>query len=191
MIFKHLVPRRITEPWEVEVMRRIFNLTLADLATRPLQPRDEHSQQRWWSALDKTRTVAHLYSPIAMPWHFVAFSLVQWKDRGIATPMFAIHPDWQHRGYGREIIDHYLEVANGPLAGSALKSNAAIMHLNKRAGWQTVSETETVAHLYHPGVPTQSDRSEARQREIYEAILDYHGIVTTTSVPATDVEVIE
>src|SRR5438128_10450650 len=169
MTFKLLTPRRISEPWEVEVMRRIYNLAVPDLATRPLSPRVEHSQQKWWACLDKSRVTAHLYHPVAMPWRFVAFSLVQWKERGIATPMFAIHPDWQHRGYGREIIDHYLEVANGPLAGSALKSNAAIMHLNEKAGWRVVSEADGVVQLYHPGIAPQND---ARQREIYAAILD-------------------
>ncbi len=165
-----LVPRRISEPWEVERMRQIFNATIDDLATVKLEPKSEGDQQRWWQAMDQSRVVAFLYAPVAAPWRFVAFSMLQWKPNGVVTPLFAVDPEWHGFGYGREIIDHYLHVANGPLAGSALKSNEAIMHLNKQAGWQVVSEDERVVKLYHPGVNPGS-----RDEEILKEILRYHG----------------
>jgi len=168
-----LTAHRITEPWQVERMRQIYNETLPDLATRPgLTPRTEAAQQEWWSEVHD-HAVAHLYSPITEPWKFVAFSLVQWKPGGIVTPLFAIETAWQGRGLGRQIIDHYLKIANAPLAGSALTSNRAIMHLNERAGWQQLAERDGVALLYHPG-PHPTD--DARQREIFDAIMEYHGL---------------
>jgi GNAT superfamily N-acetyltransferase len=158
---QQLIAHPVTEPHQVERMRQIYNDTIDDLATTPLVKLNEYEQQDWWRERE-VGTRAWLYAPIVTPWRMVAFCLLTQRN-GFVTPLFAIDPMWHGRGYGKEIIQHYLTEAKGPLAGSALKKNAAIMHLNQQAGWQVLSETEEVVNLYHPG-----------REECFDSIVAYH-----------------
>jgi GNAT superfamily N-acetyltransferase len=152
-------------------MRQIFNATLPALSTIPLTAKSAEEQQAWWNGRDPALVRGFLYSPVAWPWEMVAFSLLTQRD-GFTTPLFAIDPAWQGRGYGAEIIRHYIAEARGPLAGSALRANAAISHLNAKAGWIEVGGDTKVAQLYHPGAV--EDRDATRQQEIYDSIMEYH-----------------
>lgn len=167
-----LIPHPIREPIQVELMRQIFNAIRSDMETISYIPEiSEQKQKIWWTSLDHSKVKAFLYTPVDEPWYFVAFSVVQ-KKGDFTTPMFGVVPAAHGRGYGREIIKHYLEVANGPLAGSQRKDNGAIRHLNQELGWQIVGETEEAELLYHSGII----KNDPRQEEIYEEILRYHGV---------------
>jgi RimJ/RimL family protein N-acetyltransferase len=122
-------------------------------------------QQAWWRNIDHKRVQVHLYSPIEQPWEIVAFSMV--TDRGdFCTPMFAVSNTWWGKGYGEEIIRHYLALAEGkPLRGEQLTLNPAIQHLNKKLGWLIVAERDGTQFLVHPN---------GRQQEIYDEIIRYN-----------------
>ena len=175
---KKLIAHRLTRdshPALIEELRLIYNENIGDLATHPLQWLAPEVQQEWWKNLDHPNVVVHLYSPVETPWVIVAFSKVTFRLGGYATPQFAIAKGYWGRGWGSEIIAHYLQVANRPLYGEQLVANAAICHLNKRFGWRIIETEAGVDYLYHPGVstPEQADMFN-RQQEIYDEIIRYH-----------------
>lgn len=159
----HAMP--ITEDWQVEIMRRIYNDCLPDLATKPLAEVGEQEQQDWWKAKDKMRTKAFLYIHQT---NIVAFSLLQQKGH-FWTPLFGIHRFHRGKGFARKIIQHYISEAEGPLAGEALVENRIINKLNLEAGWKQVgSRGDDVLLLYHQGRDPSQDA--------YDEILRYHGV---------------
>lgn len=170
----HLKSSPVSEPWQVEIMRHIYNDNLDMLATKPIPHQSYEGQQAWWSA-NKDKVRAFLYEPLDRPGKFVAFLAL--TDRGgFCTPIIALQKEEWNRGYGRELIGDYIEKANGPLAGSQLQSNGAICHLNRKVGWKIIGENMQpngkVDLLYHPGVNSgQSD-----QKHVFETILRFHGL---------------
>lgn len=165
----------ISEPWQVEIMRHIYNDNLDMLATRPLEHNDYHAQQAWWKT-NKDHLRGFLYEPIDRPGKFVAFLVL--TDRGeFDTPIVAIQKEEWGRGYGQEIINDYIQKANRPLAGSQLQSNGAICHINSKVGWQivgtrTLDNGQRIDLLYHPGINPAIENPE----EIRNVILKYHGL---------------
>lgn len=164
---KDLIATRLTQdshPALIERMRVLFNANIDSLATKPLSLQTSRSQYDWWRSLDHTKVTFHIYSPKEWPWEIVAFSMV--TDRGdYCSPMFAISNLWWGRGYGEQIIQHYLLVADEkPLQGEQLASNGAICHLNEKLGWLVVREENGVQYLRHPN---------NRQQEIYDEIIRY------------------
>ena len=161
----------ISEPWQVEIMRHIYNDNLDMLATKPLPRQSYEGQQAWWAA-NKHKLKAFLYEPVDRPGKFVAF-LVLTDRGGFYTPIIALQKEEWNRGYGKELIADYIEKANSPLAGSQLQSNGAICHLNRKVGWQVIGEQETpqgkIDLLYHPGANPQQKDSE----KIFEDIMSF------------------
>lgn len=172
---KKLKSIRISEPWQVELMRHIYNDNLDMLSTRPLQANDYDAQQKWWNE-NKHKLRGYLYEPIDRPGKFVAFLVL--TDRGnFDTPIIAIQKEEWGAGYGQEIINDYIEKANRPLAGSQLQSNGAICHINKKVGWQivghrTLENGQVIDLLYHKGVNPSVENPE----KIYQEILKYHSL---------------
>ncbi len=168
-----LIARTVREPWEVEVMRQIYEKTLPWLeqSGRPLPRRTPIEQQNWW--FDREVGMhAHLYTTVDEPWEFIAFSLVQEKGEYFSTPLFGILPEHHGKGYGEVILRNYLRVAGGPLAGSDRIDNPAITKLNDRNGWQVIGITDDgVRKLYHPGVAPFPDEMQ----HAYDEICRYHG----------------
>ena len=166
-----LISLRITEPWQVEIMRTIYNDNLDMLATMPIPYRTYEDQQNWWKQNNKILK-AFLYKKAESPDSFVAFLVL--SDRGgFYTPIMAIKKEEWGKGLAKEIIPDYIEKAGGPLAGSQLQSNGAICHLNKINGWQIVDKidqpTGAIDLLYHPGInPNVPDREV-----IYLEIIEY------------------
>ena len=145
---------RILDSWQVEVMRQIYNENLDSLATKPLPYRTCAAQQQWWDE-NKHSLRAFLYEPTDRPSTFVGFLLL--RDRGgFCTPIIALRKEEWGKGYGKELINDYLQKSDGPMAGSQLVSNAMICHLNKKAGWRVLGEREEqngmVQLLFHPGL---------------------------------------
>ena len=168
-IENRLLAVRVLEPWAVEVMRNLYQSCKPWLeVSGPLPNRTAEEQQAWWNEMPHPK-VAYLYVDIDKPWEFIAFSIIQRKG-SFSTPIFAIHPAQHRRGLGEVILRHYLQVADGPLAGSDKLSNGAIVHLNDRNGWQVLEIQDGVRKMFHPGVHND------RQQEIYDEIMRYHGI---------------
>lgn len=168
----------ISEPWQVELMRNIYNDNLDMLSTHPLPYQTYESQQQWWSD-NREFLQAYLYEPIDRPGKFVAFLVL--RDRGgFKTPIIAIQKEEWGNKYGQEIIADYIVKANSPLAGSQLQSNGAICHINKKVGWQIWGQKEepagTVDLLYHPGLNT----SLHNNKSIINGVLDYLNLDKTT-----------
>jgi len=167
-----LVAHTVLYPWQVEIMRQIYNATLPWLeqSGRPLPHRAEVDQQNWWFDSEIPMT-AHIYTTVDEPWKFIAFSLIQFKEDRFSTPLFGILPEAHGNGYGEVILRHYLEIAGGPLAGSDRIDNPAITKLNDRNGWKVIGITDGVRKLFHPGVePTEDEMQHA-----YDEICRYHG----------------
>lgn len=161
----------IIDSWQVEVMRHIYNDNLDSLATKPLPYRNYEEQQQWWTS-NKHQIKGFLYEPIEIPDTFIGFLIL--RDRGgFQTPTIAIRKEYWGNGYGKELVFDYLEKADGPLAGSQLKSNSAICHLNSKAGWQIIGEKVEVNGpvdlLYHPGLKN----SHQIEPEVFASILKY------------------
>lgn len=139
----HTIP--IVAMEQVLVLRRIYNENREALATVPLPERTEEEQRDWWCLLDHSRVRLWL--------HFegeevIGFSML--TDRGgFETPMFAIAKEHQRKGYARAFIEHYLQKATSPLAGSQLVSNERICRLNAMYGWQVMWERGGVQYLYN------------------------------------------
>ena len=153
-MMKQLKYEIISTPSQVESMRLIYNDNLDMLSTKPIPRREYQGQQDWWHE-NKHALKAFLYERLDQPGKFMAFLVI--RDRGgFFTPILAIDKSAWGKGFGREIIHDYLELAGGPLAGSQLKSNRAICYLNSQFGWQVIGskqeEAGEVELLYHPGI---------------------------------------
>jgi|GEM_PF-1199552 len=161
-----LISIQVTSEDHVEKMRHLYNENLNMLATMPLPYRKYDEQQSWWNE-NKQNIKAFLYAPVENPNNVIAFSAL--TNRGaFVTPIFAIQKkDWGN-GFGKEIIMDYLRQANGPLAGSQLKSNTAICHLNSKVGWEILDtvlvDGKEVDLLYHPGInPSLKNQNDVRE----------------------------
>lgn len=163
-----LISHRITEPWQVEIMRTIYNDNLDMLATMPIPYRTYEDQQHWWEQNNKLLK-AFLYEKADDPGSYIAF-LVLTNRGGFYTPIMAIKKEEWGKGFAKEIIPDYIEKADGPLAGSQLQSNGAICHLNKKNGWQIVDKVElptgAIDLLYHPGINPNVPDKESIYLEI-------------------------
>lgn len=168
---KQLRSIMVQEPWQVELMRHIYNDNLDMLSTKPLPYRTYEAQQEWWNE-SKSYLKAYLYEPIDRPGKFVAFLVLRDRD-GFFTPTIAIQKEEWGKKYGQEIIYDYIEKANAPLAGTQLQSNKAICHTNKKVGWIILGETEQEAGkidlLYHPGINPAAKPT----MDIFAAIMRY------------------
>lgn len=164
----------ITECWQVELMRHIYNDNLDMLGTKPLPYRSYEEQQEWWGE-NKSYLRAFLYEPLSKPGKFVAFLVLRIR-KGFCTPTIAIQKEEWGSGYGQEIVRDYIEKAKGPLAGTQLQSNLAICHINKKVGWEILGESVQINGkidlLFHPGVNSDSPCT----RETLENILIYLGM---------------
>lgn len=161
----------VTEPWQVELMRCIYNDNLDMLSTKPLPYRSYEEQQLWWAENEKNMK-AYLYEPVSKSGKFVAFLVLRVRD-GFFTPTIAIQKEEWGSGFGQEIVRDYIEKANGPLAGTQLQSNAAICHINKKVGWIIVGEGSLpngkVDLLYHPGINPENECTH----QVFMNILNY------------------
>lgn len=147
----------------VEVLRNLYNSSIPYF-TKPLNANTWDQQHEWWMKLDFSKVQIHLYSRRSHPWEIIAFSML--TDHGdYVSPVFGVTAQYHGQGYGSEIIEHYLQLANGkPLRGAQLKSNGPICTLNRRMGWRVVSEDDDVQYLEHPN---------NREQEIYDEIVRY------------------
>lgn len=149
-----LKSHQVGEPWQIELMRCIYNENLDMLSTHTLPNRSYVEQQEWWKE-NNSKLQAFLYEPYDKPGKFVAFLLL--RDRnGFTTPTIAIQKEEWGSGYGQEIVKDYIRKANGPIAGSQLQRNKAICHINAKYGWQILGESgegnKKIDLLYHPGI---------------------------------------
>ncbi|MEY8589064.1 hypothetical protein [Phocaeicola sartorii] len=160
----------ITEPWQVELMRCIYNENLEWLSTHTLPYRTYEDQQEWWQK-NSRQVKAFLYEPFDKPGKFVAFLLLRIRD-GFCTPTIALQREEWGSGYGQEIVHDYIEKADGPIAGTQLQNNEAICHINKKVGWQILGETgegdKRIDLLYHPGINELNKCSEGTFLKILE-----------------------
>lgn len=158
---------RITTIYHVDEMRKIYNDNLDTLATMPLPYRSFDEQQKWWN--DNSNILEGYLYKDSNSCNYFAFSLL--TNRGnFKTPIIAIKKDYWGNGYGKEIIIDYINKACSPLAGSQLKSNGAICHLNKKLGWEIVGEalqpTGIIDLLYHPGIDKSKSTNDVRSEII-------------------------
>lgn len=144
----------IHEAWQVELMRCIYNENLDMLSTHPLPYRTYEEQQLWWNE-NKGEIKAFLYEPYAKPGKYVAFLLLRVR-KGFCTPTIAIQREEWGSGFGQEIVHDYIKKANGPIAGTQLRANKAICHINSKVGWQIIGQKgegdKSIDLLYHPGI---------------------------------------
>lgn len=166
-----LKAHKVSEPWQIELMRHIYNDNLDMLSTKPLPYRTYEEQQKWWNE-SKHFLSAYLYEPLIKPGKFVAFLVLRKRD-GFYTPTIAIQKEEWSSGFGQEIVNDYIEKANAPLAGTQLQSNKAICHINNKVGWQIIGENEQsggmVDLLFHPGLNPAFDNNN----DIIINILNY------------------
>jgi GNAT superfamily N-acetyltransferase len=158
----------VSEPWQVEVMRQIYNSCL-DGYTKRLTPRNEKDQQDWWRTQGPETIWAYLYLPVEEPWKFIGFSCIRKHGDGAMSPIMGVKPGERGHGYGKAIVRHYISTVDGPLVGEALAGNDAINTINEELGWKVVGEVDGVLKLFHPR-HTPKDR----QDEIYREIVEYH-----------------
>lgn len=161
-------PAPVTTPHQIEAMRLILNECL-EFMTKPMAPVTLEQQIDWWKTLPLRvlRFKAFTYES-DRDFGIVAFSLLQWKKNGTITPLFGITKSARGHGIAREIIQHYLSEADGPLHGEQLVSHAAICKLNAEAGWEIVAQVGDVQHLYHP--------NQKRTLPDYQGMLEYWGV---------------
>ena len=168
---KKLKRIKVTTPHHVELMRVIYNENIDMLSTHKLLYRTYEEQQAWWLDASK-HSVAYLYQPYSKPGKYVAFLLLRKRD-GFSTPTIAIQEEEWGSKYGQEIVQDYIKLANGPLAGSQLQINKKICHINEKFGWKIIGEQGEgelkIDLLYHPGVNKHVQCS----REIFSNILSY------------------
>lgn len=161
----------VKEPWQIELMRCIYNDNLDMLSTHSLPYRTYEEQQNWWQK-NKKYLRAFLYEPIAKPGKFVAFLVLRVRE-GFCTPTIAIQKEEWGSGYGQEIIHDYIKKADGPIAGTQLQCNGAICHINQKVGWRILGESgegdKKIDLLFHPGVNPANQCTE----EVLVNILRY------------------
>lgn len=158
-----LVPSPVTTFGDVEAMRVIFN-ACREFMTKPFEPITIEQQAKWWKELPNTvrRYKAFIYREDG---EIVAYSLLQWHNDGRITPLFGISASARGHNLARQIIQHYLAEADGPLYGEELSSHKAIIKLNKEAGWKLLREENGVRYLYHP--------NDKRTYPDYRGMVDY------------------
>lgn len=156
------------ETHHLEAMRLILNECL-EFMTKPMGPVTREQQQDWWQTLPLRvlRFKAFVYEH-PRDYGIVAFSLLQWKKNGTITPLFGITKSARGQGIARQIIQHYLAEADGPLHGEQLATHTAICKLNEEAGWQITAQVGNVQYLYHP--------NQKRSLPDYQGMLEYWGI---------------
>jgi GNAT superfamily N-acetyltransferase len=156
----------VTDLAQVEIMRQIFNECLPFM-TKPFDQVTFQEQQTWWKSLHLKvlRWKAFLYKQDGL---VVAYSLLQWHHDGRITPLFGIRKEARGKNLARQIIQHYLREADGPLHGEERSDHAAIIKMNQEAGWQLLREEKGVRYLYHP--------NEKREYPDYKGMLEYWGI---------------
>jgi len=156
--------REIESFEDFEYVRNLYNASLADLATKPLEPSTLEDQITWYFRAQPEVMIGmnHEYRPVGF------FALTPRVYGDFHTPIFVIHPDHRGKGYARHFIQGYISHASTPLAGSQLKSNKVICRLNEEIGWQIVAERDGVQYLYHPG-GTQMAQTNARRYAMREA----------------------
>lgn len=151
---------------QVEEMRLIYNENLDYLATKPLPYREYEDQQNWWNT-NKESLKAFLYEPIDRLGVTIGFLVLRQRS-GFQTPIIALKREEWGSGYGMQLVYDYIDKADGPLAGSQLKSNKAICHINKKVGWKVLEERETaegvIELVYHPG--------KAPDRKVQDVVSD-------------------
>ncbi len=161
----------VTEKWQVELMRHIYNDNLEMLSTHPLPYREYQEQQDWWEE-NKKHLRVYLYEPIEKPGKFVAFLVLRIRE-GFCTPTIAIQKEEWGSGYGQEIVNDYIIKADGPIAGSQLQCNKAICHINNKVGWQIIGESGEgelkIDLLYHAGI----NKENKCTKEVFLNILKY------------------
>ena len=137
----------VSTPQELEAMRCIFNFCIPFM-TKPFSPITPEQQGKWWSELQKTHYKAFVYRDSTGK--IVAYSLLQWHKDKSTSPLFGIAEGEQGHNYAREIIQHYLSEAGGPVAGEELSSHTAMIKLNQEAGYLFIKEENGVRYLYNP-----------------------------------------
>lgn len=161
----------VKEPWQIELMRCIYNDNLDMLSTHPLPYKTYEEQQNWWQE-NKECLRAFLYEPIAKPGKFVAFLVLRIRE-GFCTPIIAIQKEEWGSGYGQEIVHDYIKKADGPIAGTQLQCNEAICHINQKVGWRILGESgegdKKIDLLFHPGANPANQCTE----EVLVNILRY------------------
>jgi len=160
--------RSSDHPILVEALRVLYIEALAELATKPLVANTPEQQLAWWQGVNHMKSFFWLLFEPERPWDPVGFVKLTRHDAGYYTPMFALAKRVHGKGYGREVIQFYLDKAKGlPLWGAQLVSNAAICHLNQEAGWIVKHEQDGVQHLFHPNHDNYPQRA-------YDEIVRYH-----------------
>jgi len=149
---------RDSDPVLIEIMRNLFAAGTSGYSREVFIP-TAPEQQEWWKTLPHDKVKAFLWRDDERPWEIVAYSLI--TDCGtFASPVFAVAPMFQGRGYGDQIIKHYIATAGKPLRGQQLVSNGAIRKLNARNGWVVVRKSTAlwtnpdIEYLEHPGPTT-------------------------------------
>jgi len=148
---------------DFEYVRNLYNASLAELATKPLEPSSLEQQITWYLEMKPEIMLAEDHDE-----NIVGFFALTPRMFDFYTPIFVIHPDHRGKGYAREFIQEYISYAATPLAGSQLKSNEVICRLNAEAGWQIMAERDGVQYLYHPGNPPAA-RLNAQHYALQEA----------------------
>jgi len=148
-----LVPWRVPPRAEslIEKVRLIYNENLPLLATKPLTPVTKEQQRKWWAGVDHDKVKLYVYMDPDDVWSdiVVGFSLL--TDRGsYVTPMMAVTEKYHDRGYGQEIMLHYLQTAHPkPLRAQSLMLNLGICMLNSLMGWKVIGSQDGVYDLWH------------------------------------------
>lgn len=160
-----------TLAFDLDAMREILN-ECRPFLTKPIPEITWDDQQAWWIELPRrvVRFKAYVYYLDEQPDDRIAFSLLQWHKDGRTTPLFGIRERARGHNLARQIIQHYLKEAEGPLCGEQLTRHEAICHLNAEAGWEIVGTRDNgqVQVLYHP--------NEKREYPDYKGMIEYWGI---------------
>lgn len=161
-----LVPIEVTNDRQIEAMRQIFNECLPFM-TKPMEPVSPWNQRIWWVNLPKKvkRFKAFVYEDETQRGEILAYSLLQWHLDGRTTPLFGIRKGARGQNLARQIIQHYLKEAEGPLWGEERSDHAAIIKLNQEVGWKLLSEKCGVRYLYHP--------NDRRSFPDYQGMVEY------------------
>ena len=158
-----MTPFPVSTAEDLGTMRHIYNECLRWM-TKPLSRITPEQQEKWWAELPHRvrRFKAFLYRDGEK---VVAYSLLQWHYDGRITPLFGITERARGKNLARQIIQHYLSEADGPLWGEELSSHKAIIKMNQEAGWELLREENGVRYLYHP--------NEKRTFPDYKGMVEY------------------
>jgi GNAT superfamily N-acetyltransferase len=119
---------------QVERLRLLRNLG-RETYTHHTAPISEAEQLAWWERM-QGRVRAWLYTtPHGL---IIGFGLVRQDEAGRWCTTLGVDPDFQGRGYGREITADLVRRNTGPLYGAALRSNPAGVRLHVEADWEPI-----------------------------------------------------